>query len=291
VTECKEVQRQIDLLDSQEGQRLSQLKQVNPDAARGWEWLQENRDSFEKEVFGPPMVTCSLRDDRYSDLIQVMLGYNDFVCFTAQTRKDHMKLSDQFYKEMGLSVTIRTCATDFRSFNPPVSPAAARQLGLDGFAIDYLEGPEPVLAMLCSEKYLHTAGVALNEITNDQYNELFNGQKISQWATGQTSFRVIRRREYGPEATTTSTRKISRGRFWTDQAVNTDEKAPLQEKLEELSQQRAELKKDYDVKLQAMNDLDDTERDTREKLVSCQRLILPVTYANPIQEWSQKCKE
>jgi structural maintenance of chromosomes protein 5 len=240
-SDLQRISQSIEQLDSQQGQNISFLKKISPEAHRGWEWLQENLGRFEKEVFGPPMLTCSLRDERYSDLVQSMLMPSDFLCFTCQTRNDHKILSDEFYKKMGLSVTIRTCGTDFRSFRSPASADEIRQLGLDGFAIDYLEGPEPVLAMLCSERYLHTSGVALKELSPQQFDALQKGQRINTWATGKTYFRVIRRREYGPDATTTSTRKVNKGRFWTDQPVDAAEKAEFQKQLKEKLGDKEEL--------------------------------------------------
>ncbi|KAI0125214.1 P-loop containing nucleoside triphosphate hydrolase protein [Xylariales sp. AK1849] len=262
----KEIRNSIEDLNSQEGQKISHLKSVAPEVAKGWEWLQGNLAEFEKEIFGPPMLTCSLKDDRYSSLIQSMLQQNDFLCFTAQTRNDHKKLSEQFYKVMGLSVTIRTCGSEFQSFRPPISADEVHRLGLDGFAVDYLEGPEPVLAMLCSERYLHSSGVALGEITSEQFDELQNGQRINTWATGQTYFRVIRRREYGPGATTTSTKKINAGRFWTDQPVDTAEKAELQRKLDATVQEKDALHKEYRVAQAKSQELEEKESDVNKEL-------------------------
>jgi structural maintenance of chromosomes protein 5 len=232
-------------------------------------------DKFEKTVFGPPMLTCSLKDERYSSLIQSMLQNNDFLCFTCQTRNDHKALSDRFYKKMGLSVTIRTCGAEVQSFRSPMTPNEARTLGLDGFAIDYMEGPGPVLAMLCAERHLHASGVALREISSDQFDSLQSGQKINTWATGQTYFRVIRRREYGPDATTTSTRKVNPGRFWTDQPVDTSEKAELQKSLDEKQEQKQQLVvqfKDSQAQSQALGAKEDEVND---------ELVRPIPVAHP----------
>lgn len=269
----KQIQQKIEDLDSKEGQKMSLLKSISPEVARGWEWLQEHQGDFEKEIFGPPMLTCSLKDERYSSLIQSMLQGNDFLCFSAQTRNDHKKLSDHFYRVMGLSVTIRTCGSAFQSYRSPMSADEARHLGLDGFAIDYLDGPEPVLAMLCAERFLHVSGVALNEISSDQFNALQTGQKINSWATGQTYFRVIRRREYGPDATTTSTRKISPGRFWTDQPVDSDEKVELQRKLAEKNDQRTELQEQVGEQKARANELGPKEKAAEQELVSLEHLF------------------
>ncbi len=123
--------------------------------ARGWEWLEANKRHFSKEIFGPPMVTCSIKDQRYSNLVQSLMQNDDYLCFTTQCVEDHRKLSHQFYEEMGLSVTIRTCPMALESFQRPVGPEALAAMGFEGLAVDYIEGPAPVLAMLCAERRLH----------------------------------------------------------------------------------------------------------------------------------------
>ena len=267
--DIKDLEQKMHSLDSQEGQQLSLLKRIDQDVAAGWDWLRDHADEFEKEVFGPAMLLCSLKDSRYSNQVQAMLQRSDFLCFTTQTRNDHKKLSDRFYKDMGLSVTIRTCGSQIHDFRSPVSAAEARQLGLDGFAIDFLEGPEPVLAMLCAEKQLHSSGVALRDITSEQYDQLYSGQhRINQWATGQTHFKIIRRREYGPNAVTTNTRKVQPGKFWTDQPVDNAEKVEVQNQIAEKTEQRKAFENELHVVRSRLDDVKRKEEEVQGELVS-----------------------
>lgn len=214
------------------------------------------------------MLNCSLKDKRYSDLVQSMLARNDFLCFITQTRKDHQTLSDQFYKVMKLRVTIKTCGNKIEEFRPPMSADEARQLGIDGFAIDYIDGPSPVLATLCSDKRLHASGVALREASAEQFKQLFEDQKISQWATGSTRFQVIRRREYGPGAETTSTKQVRPGQFWTDQPVDNSEKTELQHKWEVKEEEKQELIKAFQEAKDQLGQLEDKENEVVAEIVS-----------------------
>ncbi|EON99085.1 putative structural maintenance of chromosome complex subunit protein [Phaeoacremonium minimum UCRPA7] len=264
--ELKHIEADIRNLESQQGQKLSQLRKISPDCARGWEWLQENTAQFEKEVFGPPMLTCSVKDERYSNHIQSMLQNDDFLCFTAQTREDHKKLSGQFYGAMGLSVTIRTCTTDFGAFRPPLPSAELSALGLSGYALDYLDGPEPVLAMLCAEKKIHMSAVSLKDISDAQYERIVAGEVINSWAAGSTSYRVTRRREYGPGATSTRTSEIKPGRFWADQPVDMAEKTELERRKIEASGEVAELKQALADLREKHEALGATQLEIRQKL-------------------------
>ena len=230
----KRVQGDINLLDTQQGQQLNFMKRLFPEIASGWEWVQEHQNEFEKEVLGPPMISCSIKDERYSDQVQSLLQNDDFTCFTAQTKNDYKKLTDQLYRVMSLSVVIRTCAHPLNAFRAPVDENEMAAMGLDGFAIDYLDGPHPVLAMLCAEKRLHQSGVTLQDHNDAQYDRLVNSGKVNQWAAGKQSFLVRRRKEYGPQAMTTITKNIQPGRYWTSQPVDAQEKVELNRRLVEL---------------------------------------------------------
>ncbi|KAL2198707.1 hypothetical protein P885DRAFT_33038 [Corynascus similis CBS 632.67] len=245
--QLKRVQSSLSELESQQGQLLTQLRRINNDVAKGWEWLRDNQNGFEKEVFGPPMLTCSVKDKRYTDLVQSILQTDDFLCFTAQTREDHKKLSDQFYRVMGLSVTIRSCFTPYSSFQPPLRREELSKLGFDGYVSDYLDGPEPVLAMLCAEKRMHASAVSLQDITDEQFEQIQRAERLTQFAAGRQLYRITRRKEYGPGAVSTRVTQFAKGRFWADQPVDAAEKTELLERMKELQTQRSALKEQYEA--------------------------------------------
>ncbi|KAK3954567.1 P-loop containing nucleoside triphosphate hydrolase protein [Pseudoneurospora amorphoporcata] len=237
-------QAKIDALDSHQGQLLSQLQQTDRDVAQAWEWLQKNQNLFEKEVFGPPMLTCSVKDPRYSDLVQAFLQRDDFLCFTAQTKKDHSTLSTQLYDVMRLSATVRTCFKDTNSFRRPMSQAELNALGLDGFVLDFLEGPDRVLAMLCSEKFLHRLAIALDDISEEQYDKITMNGNIRSFAAGRECYQVKSRAEYGPGAVSTIVTQVRQGNFWTDKPVDDSVKRELQHQLNEAIGELHELKQE-----------------------------------------------
>ncbi|CAK7218603.1 Structural maintenance of chromosomes protein 5 [Sporothrix curviconia] len=240
--EKRQTENEIAALDSQRGQQISLLRRTAPEVAHGWQWLEANKHQFSKEIFGPPLVTCSIKDQRYSDHVQALMQSDDYLCFTTQCVEDHKKLSAQFYQEMGLSVTIRTCTTPFNSFRGPIDPEQLASMGFEGTAIDYIEGPEPVLAMLCAERRLHASPVSLHLPQPDQYDRVMASDNISVWVSNDQMYRVNRRREYGAHAVSTSVRDVRPGRFWKEAQVDMSEKAELQRKLDGFNADFAALK-------------------------------------------------
>lgn len=265
--ERENIQAELQNLGSKEGQRLQQLERADRDAAAAYKWLQDHRNDFEKEVFGPPMLICSVKDKRYSNHVQSSLQRDDFLCFTAQTKNDHRKLTDQFYNKQKLAVAVRTITADLSSFRSPIPREGLRELGLDGYALDFIEGPGPVLAMLCSEKRVHLTGVALNETNEGHYQKLSDGEVINSFATGKTFYRITRRKEYGPGATSIISRTIQPGKWWTDEPVDGSVKAELEKRLQESQREYDELhgqNKELQAKRQA---LDEESKRIRNEIV------------------------
>lgn len=267
--EKRTIQRELENLNSQEGQRLVQLRRVEPEVASAWEWLQENGDQFEKQVFGPPMLTCSMKDKRYSNHVQSLLQRDDFLCFTAQTRNDHKKLTDQFFTNMKLAVTVRTVTAGLPSFRSPIPQENLAAMGLDGYALDFVEGPEPVLAMLCSEKKLHLTGVALEDISEEQYQKINEDEVFNSFATGNTMYRITRRREYGPGATSTMSRAIRPGTYWTDGPLDVAAKTELEQRLQQCEMEFEEMRRLNDEYKAKNTALRDKQEEIKEAIVSC----------------------
>jgi hypothetical protein len=213
-------QRELENLNSQAGQQQAKLLRLSEETAAAWEWVQANQDAFEHPVYGPPVLTCSVRDPRYADALESLLQKNDFCAFTTQSRADFTKLGRQLYQTMGLAeISIRTSSAPLADFRAPVSDAERQRLGFDGWAIDFLQGPEPVLAMLCAERWLHQTGVTLRDLSEQQF-EVLRNSPVSSWASARHTYQITRRREYGPDATSTRVRDIRRGQVWTAQPVD-----------------------------------------------------------------------
>lgn len=268
----RKLESKLESLDSEEGRLRSQLERMFPDGAKGLDWLEQNKDKFEKEVFGPPMLTCSMKDDRYRDLVQSALQRDDFLCFVAQTAKDHRTLSHYLFKELGLSVSVRSSLAPYSEYRNPLPREQLKSFGLDGYATDYIDGPEPVLAMLCGEKRLHSTAVGLKDISEEAYQRLQQVDSIGQFAAGKTTYRVTRRREYGAHATSTRVRTIQPGQFWRDQPVDTAEKTELKQKVEQAHAEWNQLKTQYnELSKEKLETLNATRQDIIESVQELRR--------------------
>ena len=142
-------------------------------------------------------------------------------------------------------IAIRKVDKPLSHFQRPVSDEDLAGYGLDGWAVDYLDGPEPVLAMLCDNSQLHRAAISLRSHNPRQFAAL-KSSPINIWIAGKELNKIIRRREYDAEAANVTILKSAR--FWTsgETGVSTAE-TDLQRTISELQASLEELEAKWTI--------------------------------------------
>jgi hypothetical protein len=216
---------------------MSKLESVSPETYQAWKWVQEHQDEFEKEVYGPPLITCSIKDQRYTNVIESFLQNDDYMTITVQTDNDMRKLNNQILGEMSLAfVPLRKF--DGRGYpNVDIPASELPNYGLDGYALDFIDGPEVVLHMLAASKGLHKAGITLNDINDEQYNTIVATKRISNFTAGRSNYTVRRRAEYGDGAVSTTTRGVAQAKYWVDRPVDVSARSDLQVEIDTMQRE------------------------------------------------------
>lgn len=70
------------------------LRNQSIDTFRAWEYYKSHRDDFEQEVFGPPILTCSVKEPKYADAVESLLSQTDKKALVCQTKNDYRRLVD-----------------------------------------------------------------------------------------------------------------------------------------------------------------------------------------------------
>ncbi|KIX01523.1 uncharacterized protein Z518_09249 [Rhinocladiella mackenziei CBS 650.93] len=244
--------QQLKGLETQTGQQEMKLGTLSRETFKAWKWIQDNRDNFKQHVFGPPIVECSLKDVRMADAIESLLQENDFKIITVQNQDDFRFLQGKLFKDLELhDVSLRVCSTDnLEQYRSPLAPEDMRRFGLSSWALDHLEGPATVLAMLCNERSLHRCGISSRELNQQQHDELAQ-TAVQTYIVGRKSYQFIRRAEYGSAGTSARVRDVRPARRWTEQPVDMGRKAVLQREISEIDGETQIIKSEYeDVKRQ-----------------------------------------
>lgn len=262
----RQTEQQLKSLDSQAGQQEQKLKSLSHDTYRAYQWVKGNQNRFEKEVFGPPIVSCSVTDPKYADAVESMFQRNDFVAFTTQSRSDFRVLQKALADMRMSDVSIRTCSIPLERFPPPMSEGELKELGFDCWARDVLTGPDPVIALLCSENRLNSTPICLRNISEAEYHRMENGP-LTTWVAGKQAYQVNRRREYGPNATSTRVRPVRPARVWTSQPVDGSARQELERTIMELNDGIREVQETMDVDKAEITQLKETYQENERARV------------------------
>ncbi|KAI9655521.1 MAG: Structural maintenance of chromosomes protein 5 [Bathelium mastoideum] len=210
-------QKQIEHLQSQAGQQFTKLQQLSRDTSRLWDYVRTNQNKFQSKVYGPAVVECSLKDTHFANSIESVFQPGELKALICTNQADYKQLTDIATKQLGLAdFHVRQIFVGLDHWKPPVSEEEMKQLGLDGWLLDFIQGPEPVLSSLCENARFHQTGLAMRELTEQQFENL-SASAVSSFVDQSKSYQITRRREYGPKATSTRVRDIRPARIWTNQ--------------------------------------------------------------------------
>ncbi|KAM3415661.1 hypothetical protein BST61_g9180 [Cercospora zeina] len=242
-----EEEKQIHL-QSQAGKLETKLSSISRSSAELWTWIQANQaGKFHERVYGPPMIECSVQGSLNADWIEAVVGVGELKAFTVTDPRDFKTLSHQAYQVMGLTdVNIRTATQSLARFpKPEMSPEDMMRMGLDGWLLDLIEGPEPVLAMLCDSRNVHRTAFCNRDTTEQQF-ELLKRSPVGAWVTPANTYQIVRRSEYGDAGTSTKVAQLRKSRYLTDAPVSTQVEEESNAKITELRGELGHIKEEME---------------------------------------------
>ena len=244
--EIAKLRKKIEDMQTQTGQQESKLRELSKDTQDAWKWIQENQDLFEKRVYGPPVVECSLKDQKMAAQIESMMRPGDFKIITAQTNNDFTLLQQKLNRELGFSdISIRTCSeTDLSRYKRPIRDEELESYGIGSFVIDHLNGPATVQAMLCNERFLHQYAIASRAVSDDQHNRLARTE-VKSYVSGQTIHRFNRRAEYSNEVISTVAFVSTKDLHWSDQPVDMGRRAAIERDIADKAGDLSTIKEEH----------------------------------------------
>jgi AAA15 family ATPase/GTPase len=236
-------------LNTQSGKQASLLLRLSRDTAAAWDWIQQHKDSLQLKgkVCGPPILECSITDPRYAQAVEGQLRRGDVVAITCTNSDDRRLLegcllSKKVNNGQGLhDVHLRTSPKPLSSYQQPVAKADLTRYGFEGYMLEYLRGPEEVLAMLCDNNKLHQIAYAATPISDEQHVAVMDSP-IRSWVSGSNTFRVVTR--YAQSST--SVTRLRPAMYFVDQPANTEELRELHAKQTEIVRESEELREEND---------------------------------------------
>ncbi|CAZ79935.1 unnamed protein product [Tuber melanosporum] len=229
-------------LNSVIGVRERMLERMSRDTHQVWQWIKTHQGEFSQEILGPPVLTCNVTDPRYADVVESQLGKNDKLALVAQNKTDYRKLLDVCFGAGPESLKLRDVTIRENSNVPipplPMASEEARGLGFDGFTIDFIDGPAPVISMLCQECRIHTTPISFREFTAVQ-NKNMESTRINRWITGRNMYTL--RRRYGQVMTNVSS--IRNAQAFAAQQVDTQAEQEIRRSIGEMESDLEDVKR------------------------------------------------
>jgi hypothetical protein len=265
----REIQQELEGLETVAGQRADKLRALSDGAYKLVEWLKkpENKARFKDEVYGPPLVSCSLNDKRYLKEIETLMNYNDWLFFTVTNTEDHSTLSKVVYDELRLKrVPIRAQLQTLQQKRVGYGPDLLDRYGFDLWAIDAIQGPDVVLASLCDNN-LHRTAMTSRSLSGSEMTALVNSP-IQSYVTGGVVYSVRRRQEYGANAVSTNTVQVrDQAQYWTDASGPSASKALKEDQLKQAKQEE-------DMRIAELQPLQDRSKALKMKIEALEKTIV-----------------
>ncbi|KAJ1981450.1 Structural maintenance of chromosomes protein 5 [Dimargaris xerosporica] len=269
-TQIGAMHQQLRDLEDVRNQRLEFLRNFSPDTHRAVRWLRDNRDKFREQVFEPVCLEINVSNPAYCGAIETLLPASSMKAFVCQTEEDYRT----FTREVNDGLRLKVNAVMFGNktlddYPPPVPMAQLQTMGFTQYALDFVDGPAPVLVALCELDRLHATPISRGDVDNETVD---NSQLLRQYIACNTLY-TIQRSRYGRRLPFVQANPLKQSRFLR-QSSNVERKAELERNIENLRQQLSS--NEYQVRelKQAENDLRDQDhslRRTKDQLVQQKR--------------------
>jgi chromosome segregation ATPase len=152
----------LQVLDDTRTGKLARLQRFNPHACKAYAWLSEHARLFRRPVLGPLVLDIAVKDGQLAGVMESLISKSLQVAFLCQDAQDQELFMRKLCDEQSLQVnclvmTEEQQAAALASFRAEQSlgPVELKRLGFTGYAVDYLDGPQPVLAALCEQAKIH----------------------------------------------------------------------------------------------------------------------------------------
>ncbi|KAK9474578.1 P-loop containing nucleoside triphosphate hydrolase protein [Dipodascopsis tothii] len=276
----EDVSAQMRALESEANRKLQNLQRIDRDTYEAVLWLRQHRDTFEDNVYEPPYLTISVKDPSLTDAVEGTVRRSALLTFTCLSRNDYLKFTETLIDKMRLNVAVvefsNTANPDLKSFHPFCSRDELTSYGFEGWLLDFVAGPHPVLTTLCHVSQLHLVAYTRSALSNAQLEaieqrlEPDGKPSFKSFICDSTSY-ALTRSLYGSRNIIAQTRRLHPSRYLKDKGVDQNLKRQLMDKLETIQGQIGELTAAYngmkDTYTRLTGELVEAEKVKREATV------------------------
>ncbi|KAK9459299.1 uncharacterized protein V1516DRAFT_505507 [Lipomyces oligophaga] len=249
----QDLQIQINKLSSEDAKKLEHLRRVDSDTYRAVIWLRENKELFKQEIFEPPLLSMSIKDQMTDFAVEGTTKRTALLTFTCLSRDDYLLFTKKVLDELKCNISAaeysRSEHSTLSSWKPDCSTEELQKMGFESWVSDLVTGPDPVLNMLCHQTNLNKVAFNRQGLTAQQvrYIDLAKkpsgGPLISRYISGRNSV-YVRVSDYGERDSLKSTQQLRDARFLVNSSSSRTEAEDVQDQLQEVRSHLDELEEE-----------------------------------------------
>ncbi|KAN0134136.1 hypothetical protein V8E53_004519 [Lactarius tabidus] len=164
--EITEGEKALTKLDDVSYRKLQSLGKYDPDCANVINWLRQNKHRFRMEIIEPAAVSVTVPNKSYVNAVEACFNGSQLRTFVAQCDEDY-RLLNQLVSDtpeaLGKMVRITTWfrPADGNVAPPPMTQDEMREIGFDGYAIDFVDCAPAMRSFLTRDCQFHRTPIAL----------------------------------------------------------------------------------------------------------------------------------
>ncbi|XP_039282099.1 structural maintenance of chromosomes protein 5 isoform X2 [Nilaparvata lugens] len=175
--ELRAVNNKIEQLKNVLVKKLALLESYDKDACRVRQFIEQNRDAFSGQIYGPLFVELNVGRN-YAKYVEGSISWNDRFAFICEEASDMTKLVQLCRVERNLSFNALKAPPNRgparEVYKKPFSMSELRSMGLTAYLIDLVEGPEAILRYLCQHCAFHRIPIGTQAVLEER-----NAQRIA----------------------------------------------------------------------------------------------------------------
>lgn len=248
--------------------KMKMLQQHFEDSYKGLLWLEENRNLFSGQVYGPMFLYLNVPDSSKAKYVEMCIGVKDLIAFMCEQRNDTTILVKELREKQKLRISVVSAVQNVteHDLHPPFPIESIQKYGFEAFVKDFIEGPDIIIQYLTLNYHLNRIPVG-NRHTYSVTSAI--PSNISTFFTDKFRFSTSVAQLTNQKIE--SSREITEARFLSA-SVNVNELHELNVSYDKLAAEVKALEAEYKKLADEASVGDDRLRELRKevkKLVDC----------------------
>lgn len=175
VPEINSIKERIRKMENIDLQKLSAIREFNPDVYKACMWLRENQDRFEGKIYNPMLLELKIPNIQDAVYIESTVAIRDLYGFICESRNDMNLMVKLLVEEQNLKISVLHSPPAEDCHYEPTTPIQefmygkkinilfevniylffCRASGFREYLLNLVEGPPAILNFLCLNYKIH----------------------------------------------------------------------------------------------------------------------------------------